>query len=80
MLYRVYETLDDYHYYCYFWGELDHRMNERFHPNPWLFKIAYQPLPEEHYVVVFRNFDSSKEYIVSCTQTNGEFKYSFPAD
>jgi len=40
MLYRVYETLEAYQYFCWFWGELERRMNERFHPNPQIFEIA----------------------------------------
>ncbi len=62
-----YNTLEDYHQYCYFWATLEQFLEQRFNPNPWIFESAYQPHPKENrYVVTFRNFDNSQHLIVDC--------------
>lgn len=76
---NYYNTLVDYQRYCYFWGELERRLNTMFSPNPWIFESAYQPEPEkQRFIIQFRNFDSSQHYVVEYDHSLQGDPYKFP--
>lgn len=74
---RNYPSIEEFQTECVFWGDIEKRVAAKFTPNPWVFKSAYQPNPQEtYYVVTYRNFDDSEELHFTYKYDNGQVQCS----
>ena len=72
-----YLTEDEYKRNCYYWIEIQQKLEELKKPTPWIFQSACKPMPQQDtVVVVFRNFDNSKTITVTYNHETKDFSVS----
>lgn len=75
---ETYFTEAEYQEYCWAYGGISLELSKRFNPNPWIFKVCFRPDPHENrFIVVFRNFECTKELTVTYTLADGSESYTF---
>lgn len=75
---ETYFTEAEYQEHCWASGAISLEVSKRFDPNPWIFKVCFRPNPcEKRFIVVFRNFECTKELTVTYTLADGSESYTF---
>ena len=68
----AYLTEEEYLENCFLWASINEELNSRYSPNPWRFHICFRPYPQEaRFVVVFRNFEQTRELTVDSSSKDG---------
>lgn len=75
---EIYRTEDEYKEHCWAHGGMSLELSRRFDPNPWIFKVCFRPnRSENRFIVVFRDFECTKELTVTCTLEGKSESYTF---
>lgn len=76
---EAYYCEEQYKESCFCWAEIAAEMNQRFQPNPWVFKYGYRPWRDEmRFIVTFRNFDNSLEITADYDYRTRKLQLSSP--